>query len=344
MKTARTNKSAKKPSGQRPSTTRERPPTARAPRGAIEPASSTTGDEDTYLSVAEVAAYLGVHEKQVYRLQKRGVLPGTRLTGKWLFPKSLVDEALVRSATPTRAPTANGAPHIDERALVWCGEDDSLVDDLCALYNERAAAPASRAVSTMERAISHLRHRRVSAALVEHAREDCRRAFPRELSLGFEGRSLVAVSIASRDLGIATRDRSVGLHELSAVRLGVRARGAGSRTLLEHRLLRSGLDPERALAGQPEVRTHRAAILGVVRGELDACFVPHHEAHAHGLDVSVVAPLELSLVIDAHALDDPRTQEVVEILRAPLFREIARGRPGLSLARAGAVEVIVVDA
>ena len=38
------------------------------------------------MNTKEVAGYLGIHEKQVYALIKAGRIPGTRITGKWVFP------------------------------------------------------------------------------------------------------------------------------------------------------------------------------------------------------------------------------------------------------------------
>ena len=45
---------------------------------------------DDLLNTKEVAAFLGVHEKQVYALIKERRLPATRLTGKWLFSRKLL--------------------------------------------------------------------------------------------------------------------------------------------------------------------------------------------------------------------------------------------------------------
>ena len=44
------------------------------------------------MNTKEAAAYLGINEKQIYALIKAGRIPGTRLTGKWVFPKRLIDE------------------------------------------------------------------------------------------------------------------------------------------------------------------------------------------------------------------------------------------------------------
>jgi putative molybdopterin biosynthesis protein len=44
------------------------------------------------MNTKEVARHLGIHEKQVYALIKAKRIPSTRITGKWIFPKRLIDE------------------------------------------------------------------------------------------------------------------------------------------------------------------------------------------------------------------------------------------------------------
>jgi excisionase family DNA binding protein len=53
---------------------------------------------ETLFTTREVAEYLRINEKQVYRLIRNGSIPCTRVTGKWLFPKTLVEEWVQRSA------------------------------------------------------------------------------------------------------------------------------------------------------------------------------------------------------------------------------------------------------
>ena len=44
-----------------------------------------------HLTTREVARYLRLNEKKVYALIAARKLPGTRVSGKWLFPKALID-------------------------------------------------------------------------------------------------------------------------------------------------------------------------------------------------------------------------------------------------------------
>ena len=44
------------------------------------------------LSTKEVAELLNVNEKMVYSLVSDKGLPATKITGKWLFPRHLVEQ------------------------------------------------------------------------------------------------------------------------------------------------------------------------------------------------------------------------------------------------------------
>lgn len=44
------------------------------------------------MTVREVAGYLNVDEKTIYRLAKRGELPGFKVAGTWRFKKDDIDQ------------------------------------------------------------------------------------------------------------------------------------------------------------------------------------------------------------------------------------------------------------
>ena len=55
------------------------------------------------ITVREVAAYLRVTEKTIYRLLRQGKIPATRVGHSWRFDKALIDEWLYRSSVGTKA-------------------------------------------------------------------------------------------------------------------------------------------------------------------------------------------------------------------------------------------------
>ena len=51
-----------------------------------------------YMTVHQVAEYLQLNEKKVYALVNEQRLPATKVTGKWMFPRELVDQWLLESS------------------------------------------------------------------------------------------------------------------------------------------------------------------------------------------------------------------------------------------------------
>ena len=70
-----------------------------------------------FMNVRQVARYLQINDKKVYALVNEGRIPATRLTGKWLFPRDLVDQWLLESS--------HGGLLTDR--LVIAGSDDPLL-------------------------------------------------------------------------------------------------------------------------------------------------------------------------------------------------------------------------
>ncbi|RRJ83967.1 helix-turn-helix transcriptional regulator [Aestuariirhabdus litorea] len=50
-----------------------------------------------FLNIKQVADFLQLNEKKIYSMVSEGVIPATKITGKWLFPKRLVERWLLES-------------------------------------------------------------------------------------------------------------------------------------------------------------------------------------------------------------------------------------------------------
>jgi len=74
-------------------------------------------DLPRYLDVKQASEYLNLNEKKVYALVSEGRIPGTKVTGKWLFPRELIDRWILESS--------HGGLLTDR--LVLSGSDDPLL-------------------------------------------------------------------------------------------------------------------------------------------------------------------------------------------------------------------------
>ena len=57
----------------------------------------TEPTELIYMSARQVSEYLDLNEKKVYSMANDRILPATKITGKWLFPKILIDRWVMDS-------------------------------------------------------------------------------------------------------------------------------------------------------------------------------------------------------------------------------------------------------
>ncbi|MFW5908127.1 MAG: substrate-binding domain-containing protein [Desulfosalsimonas sp.] len=85
------------------------------------------------LSTKRVAEYLGVNEKMIYTLIAEKGLPASKATGKWLFPRHLVDQWI--EAHTVNLSAAEGPAPSAEGLLIIAGSNDPLIEQAIALFN-----------------------------------------------------------------------------------------------------------------------------------------------------------------------------------------------------------------
>jgi len=80
-----------------------------------------TGNNNSFLTVPELAQLLHVNEKKIYKLAGEGDIPGTKITGKWIFPRHLIEDWI--------AENSHGGAMNDR--LIVAGSDDRLLNQVC---------------------------------------------------------------------------------------------------------------------------------------------------------------------------------------------------------------------
>jgi len=74
-------------------------------------------NEPRFMNVKQVSEYLQLNEKKIYALVSEGKIPGTKITGKWMFPRTLIDNWIIESS--------HGGLLTDR--LIVAGSDDALM-------------------------------------------------------------------------------------------------------------------------------------------------------------------------------------------------------------------------
>ncbi len=229
------------------------------------------------MNTHEVAAYLRIKERKVYDLVRAGKIPCTRVTGKWLFPRALIDR-WVADHTAAGARTGergNAAP------AVVAGSHDPLLD--WALRESRCglAALPGGSLDGLDRLVAG------EAALCGlHVFDAETGAYNEPLvRRTVRGHEVVLLEWAWRSQGLVVAPGNpLGLQAIEDLRakrprVVPRQRGAGSQLLLVHLLSEAGVRLDDVdLQAQP-ARSESDLALAVVEGKADV-----------GLAIEAVAP------------------------------------------------------
>ena len=284
-----------------------------------------------YLSTSEVAKYLKLNQKKIYALVASGHMPAARVSGKWLFPKELVDKWV---AERTIHPPGGLMAALLDRVLVVQGSDDWLLSRVIHAFQSRtgAAVPTCAVgslggLSALESGAAHVAGCHVGSTTVrEHARTPLYLfgLFDREQGLMFDGGRT-----AVRDLETACR---------AGVRFAARQERSGTARLVESLLAARGLEPSWTPVGP--YWSHADVALAIRAGEADAGIGTAVAARVAGLDFVPLADEEFDLVVPAEFLSHARMSEFLDFVIHELGQGAARRYPGYDFGPLGRLRAI----
>ncbi len=281
---------------------------------------------DEFLTTKEVAEHLGIHEKQVYALVKAGKIPASRVTGKWLFPRRIIDEWIEKNALDGLAAARSRGKKI-EGVLLAAGSHDPVLDILqshltvhgsgVVLFS--AATGSSEGLRMLnlghtDLAWSHLVDPETGEYNVPHVKRIVTAMRP------------VVANLLWRDLGFVTSPGNpfgiYGFEDLrrAGVRLINRQAGAGTRLLLDRRLAELGIPPASIEGYGREAATHYEVGLGVLSGEADTGLASGSVARMLGLDFIQVVEERFDMVTTKDTYFGTGVQAILEALRNADFR------------------------
>jgi len=121
------------------------------------------------------------------------------------------------------------------------------------------------------------------------------------------------------------------------VRFINRQRGSGTRLMLDTLMTQLNLDADAVEGYETEEFTHAAVAAYVASGMADVGLGVEPPAREFKLDFIPVAAERYFFICHQHTLDFPWVQEVLELLRGPVFRERVARLPGYTCERSGEV-------
>lgn len=296
--------------------------------------------EENYLTVRQVAQYLHLNEKTVYALIKDGSIPATKATGKWLFPRKLIDDWLLESS--------HGGVLTDR--LIVTGSDDPLLATAIAFLAADIGEDAVVAYSPTgtRSGLDLLARRRANVCAIHWGPEELSDRRHPQLIKAYPGHAeWTIVRMAKRRQGIIVR-AELGAHiDLAKLtgpdtRWAMRQEGSGSQHFLETMLLKEQLTIDDKQIVTAALSERHAASL-VARGKADCAPGAQSAAGEFGLKFLPLGWECFDLVLPQGVFFRRLFQRLLAELGSERMRGIATSVQGYDLTPLGKVLTIASD-
>jgi excisionase family DNA binding protein len=294
---------------------------------------------ENLLSTKEVARLLNINEKMVYTLVSDKGLPATKITGKWLFPKHLVDQWV--EANTVNYPDSNFEPISYQGLLVITGSNDPLLDQTISYFNtlhrDHVAVfgnlGSMGGLRTLRQNLCHIAS--------SHLLQDDQNDYNFEFAVKELDKMPAMVNFCRREQGLLVRKGNpkkissvadLGRKGLTIVN---RSLATGTRLLLDNQLKKAGIKGEKINGYTHEVSRHLDVGIEILAGRADAG--PSIRAVAGLLDLDFI-PLRwerYDLMIAKDRFFDAGIQRFLGLLHEKVFRKIAAKLQGYDLSLSG---------
>jgi putative molybdopterin biosynthesis protein len=279
------------------------------------------------MSTKEVARYLGIHEKQVYALIGLKRIPATRVTGKWVFPRKLIDEWIETNARSGLEQVRQKTKRVSG-GLLASGSNDLILDMLQTqirrMYPEFYLFSASIGSTEGLKALNMGYTDIAWSHLFDPESGEYNIPF---LPTYVPDVKAVVVNLYYRELGFLTAPGNPlgirGFEDLARkdVKLINRQKGAGTRNLIDRNLAKLGMTPENIQGYANEAYTHLEVGLSVLSNETDVGVATIAVAKLLGLYFIPITEERFDMILEQKTFFDPGVQALIDVLRSPDFRE-----------------------
>jgi len=293
------------------------------------------------LSTKEAAQFLAVNEKMIYSLVAEKGLPATKITGKWLFPRHLVEQWIETNTINYPESTTQLPPY--EGLLIITGSNDPLLERTVSLFNSihsnHIAVFGNLGSMGGLRALRQNKCHMASSHLLQDNEE--------EYNFEFANQELekmpAVVNFCRREQGIIIqKGNPKNINKISGlarkeIKIVNRPIGTGTRLLLDRELKKEGIEGKKIDGYHNEFTSHLDIGLEILSGRADAGPGIRAVAGLLDLDFIPVRWERYDLMISKERFFDKGVQFFLGLLVEDSFKKLGANFSGYDLKLSGKV-------
>jgi putative molybdopterin biosynthesis protein len=294
------------------------------------------------MNTKDIAEYLNINEKQVYKLIREGKLPGTRITGKWLFPRRLVEEWIIGNAKEN-LPKKSKVKKIGNHIIVMGSNDftiDILSQELVKKFPEFTMSLANvgsiGGLVAVQRGSAHI--------------AGCHLFHPetKEYNLPYikkymPDKELILINLSYREQGLIVKSGNPlkinNFKDLKkpGIKIINRQKGSGTRILLDFKLKEASVDKRKLNGYDKEVTTHTEVGISVLSGIADVGLGMFSASKILGLAFIPIAKERYDLVIPKEIYNAKPISSLLEIIKLKEFKSKVEQMGGYDMKDSGKI-------
>ena len=296
-------------------------------------------EEKTLLNTRELAQFLNINEKMVYTLIAEKGLPATKATGKWLFPRQLVEQWLENQTINFPKQPDPLPPH--EGLLIIAGSNDILLDRTISLINrfhpEKMVAFGNLGSLGGIRALRRNHCHMASSHLIQKDGEEYNFGFAKDELGQMPG----IVNFCRREQGLLVEKgnpeniRCVADLGRAGIKIINRPLGTGTRLLLDEELAKAGIQGNGIKGYTREVSRHLDLGLEILSGRAHAGPCIRAVAELLNLDFVPIKWESFDLLILKDRFFERGVQQFLGFLNEPSFKKLGEDLAGYDLEFSG---------
>jgi putative molybdopterin biosynthesis protein len=254
-------------------------------------------------------------------------IPSTRVTGKWVFPKKLIDEWIESNAQKSLGQAREKSRRI-EGALLASGSNDPILDILHTymrnLYPEFYVFTANTGSTDGLKALNKGYTDIAWSHLFDPKTGEYNIPF---LPNYVPDIKPVVVNLFCRDLGfLVTAKNPLGIHGFEdlarkEVKFINRQKGAGTRVLLDFNLKRLRIPSSQITGYEKEVYTHLEVGISILSKESDVGIATVAVSKFFGLSFIPITTESFDMILDQSTFFEKGVQAFMEVLNSDGFRK-----------------------
>jgi putative molybdopterin biosynthesis protein len=294
-----------------------------------------------FLTVKEVSGLLHINEKKVYSLVQAGRIPGTKVTGKWLFPKEELQDYLKNKAKKALARFSTEFAR-DKNVILLSGSDDPIISVIQGIFHSQhpdialysSSVGSGEGLRLLKDGFCHI----ALSHLYNSETDDY--TFPFIRNLFDNPDEVVAMNLFYRNIGFISKGRKIrSFRDIieGNLRFINRQVKSGIRNRVDRLISQEGLDTQKIAGYEKEVYTHFDVAYHVFSGQADAGIGTEAIAHQTSLSFHRLFEERFDMVTYKDTFFNRQIQAFVEFVRSDVFLNILKNMNGYDFRDTGRV-------